>query len=77
VSVQENSVLVENFLEEEVKHVFFQMEHNISSGPYGFLAEFYQVFWEVIKGDLMALFGSFIKVHYLFSISILVQLLCY
>src|SRR6266542_3306529 len=34
----------------------FQMEHNKAPGPDGFPVEFYQVFWEVIKGDLMALF---------------------
>jgi len=35
------------------------MEHNKVSGPDGFPAEFYQVFWEFIKGDLMALFHDF------------------
>jgi hypothetical protein len=35
------------------------MEHNKSPGPDGFPPEFYQVFWEVIKGDLMALFWEF------------------
>ena len=33
-----------------------QMEHNKSPGPDGFPAEFYQKFWNVIKGDLMAMF---------------------
>jgi hypothetical protein len=35
------------------------MEKNKASGPDGFLAEFYQSFCEVIKKDLMAMFGSF------------------
>jgi hypothetical protein len=35
------------------------MEHNKALGPYGFLAEFYQVFWDLIKNDLMALFREF------------------
>jgi hypothetical protein len=35
------------------------MEHNKALGPDGFPAEFYQVFWEVIKADLMALFHDF------------------
>jgi hypothetical protein len=35
------------------------MEHNKALGPDGFPAEFYQVFWEVIKIDLMALFIDF------------------
>jgi hypothetical protein len=46
-------------LEEEVKKAIFQMEHNKSPGPDGFSAEFYQVFWDLIKGDLMALFHEF------------------
>jgi hypothetical protein len=32
------------------------MEHNKAPGPDGFPIEFYQTFWEIIKGDLMALF---------------------
>jgi hypothetical protein len=32
------------------------MEHNKAPGPDGFPAEFYQMFWEMIKGDIMALF---------------------
>ena len=35
------------------------MEHNKAPGPDGFRAEFYQVFWDTIKGDLMALFSEF------------------
>ena len=37
----------------------FQMEHNKAPCPDGFLAEFFQVFWEIIKEDLMALFKDF------------------
>jgi hypothetical protein len=59
VSEEENRILVEEFSEEEVKKALFQMEHNKSPGPNGFLVEFYQVFWEVIKADLMALFHEF------------------
>jgi hypothetical protein len=59
VTEEENRLLVENFSEEEVKKVMFQMEHNKSSGPDDFSVEFYQVFWEIIKGDLMALFHEF------------------
>ena len=35
------------------------MEHNKAPGPDGFLAEFYQVFWNVIKPDLIDLFNDF------------------
>jgi hypothetical protein len=37
------------------------MEHNKAPGPDGFPAEFYQAFWEIIKGELMALFHEFHK----------------
>jgi len=37
----------------------FQMEHNKAPGPDGFPPEFYQVFWGLIKDDLMALFSDF------------------
>jgi hypothetical protein len=42
-----------------VKEAVFQMMHNKATGPDGFLAEFYQIFWETIKKDLMALFKDF------------------
>jgi hypothetical protein len=35
------------------------MEHNKAPGLDGFPPEFYQVFWEDIKEDLMALFMDF------------------
>ena len=37
------------------------MEHNKAPGPDGFPAEFFQVFWSVIKDDLLALFEDFHK----------------
>jgi hypothetical protein len=35
------------------------MEHNKAPGPDGFPPEFYQVFWNVVKNDLFALFNDF------------------
>jgi len=35
------------------------MKHNKASGPDGFPAEFYQIFWSLIKDDLMAMFREF------------------
>jgi hypothetical protein len=35
------------------------MKHNKAPGLDGFSAEFYQIFWETIKGDLMALIKDF------------------
>jgi hypothetical protein len=61
VSEVENDILTSLFTETEVKEAIFQMEHNKTPGPDGFPAKFYQVFWEVIKADLMALFHDFHK----------------
>jgi hypothetical protein len=45
VTDEENRILVEEFIEQEVKKkVLFQMGHNKSPGPDEFPAEFYQVF---------------------------------
>jgi hypothetical protein len=57
VSSEENDLLTAEYSEEEVRKALFQMEHNKASGPDGFPAEFYQTFWETIKGDLLDLFG--------------------
>jgi hypothetical protein len=35
------------------------MKHNKAPGPDGFPAEFYQVFWSLIKDDLMSMFKDF------------------
>jgi exonuclease III len=59
VSQEENDILVADFTESEVREAIFQMEHNKAPGPDGFPAEFYQVFWEVIKDDLLSLFHDF------------------
>jgi hypothetical protein len=61
VTDEGNDILTTMFTEEEIKEAIFQMEHNKASGPDGFLAEFYQVFWQVMKADLMAMFYDFHK----------------
>jgi hypothetical protein len=61
VSDSENEILTANFTIEEVKKAVFNMEHNKAPGPDGFPAEFYQVFWEIIKFDPFALFVDFHK----------------
>ncbi|WVZ94415.1 hypothetical protein U9M48_040308, partial [Paspalum notatum var. saurae] len=61
VSELENNILTAQFSEEEVKEAIFSMEHNKAPGPDSFPAEFYQVYWEIIKADLMALFYDFYK----------------
>ncbi|WVZ90590.1 LOW QUALITY PROTEIN: hypothetical protein U9M48_036877 [Paspalum notatum var. saurae] len=59
VSGEENEILTRKFDEEEVRGAIFQMEHNKAPGPDGFPPEFYHVFWNIIKGDLIALFEDF------------------
>jgi mannosylglycoprotein endo-beta-mannosidase len=55
----ENEFLTSPFTEEEVRVAIFQMEHNKAPGLNGFPSKFYQVFWGLIKDDLMALFSYF------------------
>jgi hypothetical protein len=59
VTHMENEHLVVDFSEKEVREAVFQMKHNKAPGPDGFPAEFYQVFWSLIKDDLMAMFRDF------------------
>ena len=57
MSPEENNLLVAPFSEEEISKAVFQMEHNKAPGPDGFPAEFYQHFRDIIKPDLLELFG--------------------
>jgi hypothetical protein len=59
VSNLENEFLTDIFSKSEVRAAVFQMEHNKAPSPDGFPPEFYQVFWDLIKDDLMALFMEF------------------
>ena len=61
VTDKENEILISEFTEAEVREAIFQMEHNKAPGPDGFPAEFYQAFWDTIKGDLMAMLSEFHK----------------
>jgi hypothetical protein len=58
ISQEENESLIAAFTESEVRNAVFQMEHNKAPGPDGFPAEFYQVFWGIIKADLLPLFAD-------------------
>ena len=59
VSDSENNLPTMPFTVKQVKEAIFHMEHNKALGPDGFPAEFYQVFWEIIKNDIMAMFHNF------------------
>jgi hypothetical protein len=53
VSIEENNLRTALYIEEKVKKAVFQMKHNKAPGLDGFLAEFYQNFWEIIMFDLL------------------------
>jgi hypothetical protein len=55
----EREELMAEFVEKEVREAIFQMKHTKAPGPDGFPAELYQVFWSLIKDDLMAMFRDF------------------
>ena len=59
VSETENEALTVVFVEKEVREAIFQMKYNKAPDPDGFPAEFYQVFWSIIKDDLIAMFRDF------------------
>jgi hypothetical protein len=59
VTGEESGRLIEEFSEKEIRDAIFQMKHNKAPRPDGFPAEFYQVFWSLIKVDLMAMFRDF------------------
>ena len=56
VSPLENTFLIAPFTEKEIRDAIFEMDHNKTPGPDGLLAEFYQQFRDVIKGDLKQMF---------------------
>jgi hypothetical protein len=59
LSRDENSILIAKFSKKEVLEAIEQMEKNKGIGPDGFPVEFFQKFWDLIKGDLMSMFKSF------------------
>jgi hypothetical protein len=59
VSNAENDILTSPFSLDEVSEAVFHIEHKKVPRPNGFPADFYQVFWEVIKNNFMAMFTNF------------------
>jgi hypothetical protein len=49
----------DSFSENEITKALFQIEHNKSPKLDGFLVEFYQHVWDIIKSNLLALFNEF------------------
>lgn len=66
--------LMSVFIENEIRKAIFQIEHNKAPGPNDFLAEFYQVFWNVMEDDLCLRLMLSIRESYLFLALILAPL---
>jgi hypothetical protein len=61
VSSEENEFLTAPFSEKEVKEAIFSCYPEGAPGPDGLSFLFYQKFWELIKGDILAMFEDFYK----------------
>ena len=59
VTEAENEILERPFSEEEIKEAIMGSYANGAPGPDGLSFIFYQHFWEIIKGDFMALVREF------------------
>ena len=56
---QDIDALVQEFNITELQAAVFSMEGNKAPGPDGFLVDFYQKFWSLIKNDLKGLLDGF------------------
>jgi hypothetical protein len=61
VTREENVLLIAPFTEAEIKEAIFSCYSEGAPGPDGLPFLFYQKFWDVVKGDLVALFEDFHK----------------
>ena len=55
----ENAALTTPFSEEEVSAAIKGMNSSSAPGPDGLPVKFFQVFWNTIKGEVMAMFTEF------------------
>ena len=51
--------MIKPFSLEEIRDVIFNMEKNKSPGLDGFVVDFYQHFWELLKTDLNTILDDF------------------
>ena len=59
ISPCEHEELIKGFDIEEVKYAIFSMEKNTAPGPDHIPVEFFQICWEIIKGEIMEMFEEF------------------
>jgi hypothetical protein len=57
VSTKENNLLIAPYTGRRSKKIL--MEHNKVPAPDSFSAEFYQSLWDIIKTELLEIFGFF------------------
>jgi hypothetical protein len=58
---EEKEMLTKPFQEAEVKRMSFDMKADSAPGPNGFGVHFFKAFWQIIKGDYMALVQDFYR----------------
>lgn len=61
LSREESKQLVKPFSEEEIKEVVMGMKENSAPGPNGYGVVFFNKSWELIKEDLVHMFGDLYK----------------
>jgi hypothetical protein len=55
---EENAFLIAPFTLVELQKAILQTKQNKVAGPNGFPVEIYQNFWDIIKANIMELFGA-------------------
>lgn len=55
----DKAALIKVFELAEIKSVLMEMKDNSTPRPDGFGTSFYKAFWELIKGDVLAMFQDF------------------
>jgi hypothetical protein len=63
INETEKAALVKPFGVDEIKGVVMEMKVNSAPGPNGFMAIFFQKFWDTIQGELLSMFQDFWKGH--------------
>jgi hypothetical protein len=58
---QEGVELVRPFRDQEIKDVIMEMKENSAPGPNGFGVSFFKKFWDILKGEIKAIFSDFHK----------------
>ena len=58
---EQNELLIAPFTQSEIKDAVFSCYAEGAPGPYGLPFLFYHKFWNVVKGDIVALFQDFHK----------------